>query len=119
MAEEAGRRAKDDGKSYPPSGEGGADIVFCSPLRRCLQTASLAFPSATRAPKLPRIVCDELVREAHGMHHPDRRGSLSDARHEFPWVNFSPNMTEVDTVWRPDRRESTSDVVRRLVLFIE
>lgn len=54
-------------------------MVISSPLRRCLQSASLAFPAATRGLR-PFIVCNELVREAYGMHYPDKRGKKSDAQ---------------------------------------
>ena len=71
------------------------ELVVCSPLTRCLQTASLIFPSYfqssantadSRQPSPTkvgdcmyilsrdcRVFCHEDVREAFGMHYPDRR----------------------------------------------
>ena len=57
------------------------DLIICSPLTRTLQTASLAFvpgspPSYTRPTAVP-LVCVENVREAFGMHYPDKRRERS------------------------------------------
>jgi len=56
----------------------GVQVVISSPLRRCLQSASLAFPGAARGLG-PPIVCNDLAREAYGMHFPDKRGKKSDS----------------------------------------
>jgi hypothetical protein len=66
------------------------DLVICSPLTRCLQTASHIFPSYfssnhsypdTSEPRIGAYVldrnctvcCHEDVREAHGKHYSDKR----------------------------------------------
>jgi broad specificity phosphatase PhoE len=53
------------------------ELVIVSPLTRCLQTVSLAFLPGDQYSKSckgePTIVCVEHVREAFGMHYPDRR----------------------------------------------
>ena len=59
------------------------EIVVTSPLTRCIQTTMLAFlpgdvytNSDARIGE-PKILCSELVREAFGMHYPDKRRSKS------------------------------------------
>ena len=65
------------------------ELVVCSPLTRCLQTASHIFPShfASNAPSNQqsnesspfildrncKVCCNKDVREAFGVHYPDRR----------------------------------------------
>ena len=61
------------------------DLIVCSPLTRCLQTASLIFPSyfnndeqfsSSSHDLLDRrckVCCHGDVREAFGMHYPDKR----------------------------------------------
>ena len=52
------------------------ELVMTSPLTRCLQTATLAFLRGDRYSKglpEPTIVCIDNLREAYGMHYPDRR----------------------------------------------
>ena len=60
------------------------DLIVCSPLSRTLQTAALAFvpdppyittTTTTSSPLL--VVCVEAVREAYGMHYPDKRRKIS------------------------------------------
>lgn len=64
------------------------ELVVCSPLTRCLQTASLIFPSHFEQTasavtgnstdmhilnRSCRVCCHGDVREAYGMHYPDKR----------------------------------------------
>jgi bisphosphoglycerate-dependent phosphoglycerate mutase len=52
------------------------ELVVTSPLTRCIQTASLAFLRGdcyTDGRQEPAFFCSELIREAYGMHYPDRR----------------------------------------------
>ena len=58
------------------------ELIICSPLSRTLQTATLAFvpdpPYATSSSSAtPSLVCVEAVREAFGMHYPDKRRNRS------------------------------------------
>ena len=56
------------------------DMIVCSPLTRTLQTASLAFmPGEEYAAgeQYYPILCTENVREAFGMHYPDKRRERS------------------------------------------
>jgi len=117
------------------------DLVICSPLRRCLQTASLAFPpqqktssrvavAATTPPvepaepsepgnRRPRILVNELVREACGLHYPDKRRDRSNIAAEFPWVQLPEDFAAVDPYWRPDARETLPQLKGRIVAFFQ
>ena len=54
-------------------------VVLTSPLTRCLQTSSLAFlPGDDYSTERTKIVCCEELREAYGVHYPDKRRSKSD-----------------------------------------
>jgi hypothetical protein len=60
------------------------DLVVVSPLRRCIETAVLAFlpggggaTTGAGPPPIRRFVCHEDVREAFGRHYPDKRSEKS------------------------------------------
>lgn len=61
----------------------GVELVITSPLTRCIQTSMLAFlpgdfyTSDKTTVGEPKILCTEMVREAYGMHYPDKRRSKS------------------------------------------
>ena len=125
------------------TGRTNVDLVFCSPLRRCLQTASLAFPpqqkTCSRAAattttitspvlpaepsypgdRCPRILVNELVREACGLHYPDKRRDRSHIAAEFPWVQLPEDFAAVDPYWRPDSRETLPQLKGRIVAFFQ
>jgi broad specificity phosphatase PhoE len=90
------------------------DLVVCSPLTRCLQTASHIFPNFSL------ICCHGDVREAYGMHYPDRRSPLSQLKAKFPHVTYHhPSLsTEDDVDWQPHIRETRDDVLRRIDNFL-
>jgi broad specificity phosphatase PhoE len=98
------------------------ELVITSPLTRCIQTASLIFLpgdgyTSDRRRTEPRIFCTELVREAFGMHYPDKRREKSILQKYWPSLEMDPQMTEVDAAWRPDARENMADVQRRISSF--
>eukprot|EP00578_Thalassiosira_sp_NH16_P011570 CAMPEP_0181121154 /NCGR_PEP_ID=MMETSP1071-20121207/24576_1 /TAXON_ID=35127 /ORGANISM="Thalassiosira sp., Strain NH16" /LENGTH=356 /DNA_ID=CAMNT_0023205933 /DNA_START=34 /DNA_END=1104 /DNA_ORIENTATION=- len=138
------------------------ELVVCSPLTRCLQTASYIFPSyleesgqgdggapahssSSSEPSLVttssttartvkdgrndgndshhkldrncRVCCHGDVREAYGMHYPDKRSPLSQLKCKFPTVTYHPLLAEDDVDWRPDSRETRRDVSRRIRNF--
>lgn len=82
------------------------ELVVCSPLTRCLQTASLIFPShfeqSTPAmmhnstdyvlDRSCRVCCHGDVREAYGMHYPDKRR----------WEDIVVLLFVFDTSWHHD-----------------
>jgi Histidine phosphatase superfamily (branch 1) len=69
--------------------------------------------------KEPKYLCNELCREAYGIHYPDKRRSLSLLQKYWPIFEFDPTMTEDDEAWKPDQRETINDVQRRATQFLE
>ena len=99
------------------------ELIIMSPLTRCLQTSVLAFLPGSgytcdRGVE-PKFYCTELVREAFGMHHPDKRRDRSTLQKYWPSIHMDPNMTESDTAWRPDKRESMTELQHRIAAFWE
>jgi broad specificity phosphatase PhoE len=60
-------------------------LIITSPLTRCIQTSMLAFLPGDQYAALPeqvvveepRFLCTDRVREAYGVHYPDRRRTRS------------------------------------------
>eukprot|EP01082_Thalassiosira_pseudonana_P002397 g2012.t1 g2012 contig11:528268-529269(+) len=109
------------------------ELVVCSPLTRTIQTASYIFPDIMKCQQTDyktsddeqhevlnkdcKIYCHPDVREAFGMHYPDKRSSLSHLKNIFPTVTYHPSITELDTDWSETSRETRQDVVRRVHSF--
>lgn len=95
------------------------DLIVTSPLTRCLQTATIAFlpPVLGRYDDDVARECHEGVREACGIHYPDKRRARSVlSRH---WHQFDFHLeAEEDERWKPDRRETVQDVQARIRLFL-
>jgi broad specificity phosphatase PhoE len=90
------------------------DLVVCSPLTRCLQTASFVFPN------FRPMYCHGDIREAYGMHYTDRRSPLSQIKAKYPHVIYHQQSlsTEEDVDWQPHSRETRDDVIRRIDNFL-
>ncbi|GAB4821241.1 hypothetical protein N2152v2_008287 [Parachlorella kessleri] len=58
-------------------------------------------------------------REHLGIHFCDKRRSLSEVRPKFPGVDFTLIEDDDDKLWQPDRRESTEELKRRGLHFIQ
>ena len=147
--EAAGRIYRSASSGGGGGGPGGpVDLVVSSPLVRCLQTASLAFPRRAGAggggagagaaageeeddeqereggdppePHLrtPPVLVHELVREAIGTHYPDRRRRRSEIAAMCPWAHLPEDMAEDDGDWTPGRREAAGDVQERSARFL-
>ncbi|CAB9508557.1 phosphoglycerate mutase [Seminavis robusta] len=98
------------------------DLIIASPLTRCLQTAHLVFfpPGTSSYDKDPiPLTCMEQVREAYGMHYPDKRRDKSLLEKHWPFVHFDPSMTDRDEQWSETRRETIDDVVQRVTQFLD
>jgi len=127
------------------------ELIVTSPLTRCLQTAVLAFlppllgssynadhdqDESNDGAALP-FLCVESVREAYGMHYPDRRRNKSLLQRHWPMVQFefgskngngssatttnattTTSLAERDELWKSDRRESWGDVRDRVRTFL-
>lgn len=105
------------------------ELVICSPLTRCLQTAVLAFlpgeydstihgTTTTRSKCVP-FLCMEEVREAYGKHYPDKRRPKSFLQNHWPMVRFESEMTEQDELWSEHHRESYKNILARIDQFLE
>lgn len=90
------------------------DLVVCSPLTRCIQTALHIFPNFNS------ICCHGDVREAFGMHYPDRRSKLSQIKANFPNLAYHhPSLSSEDDIdWQPHKRETRVDVEKRVDSFL-
>lgn len=69
--------------------------------------------------KEPRRICTELVREAYGMHYPDKRRNKSILQRYWPGLEFDRGMTETDEAWSPTSRESITQLESRISLFLD
>lgn len=98
-----------------------SELVVASPLTRCLQTAHLVFfpGSAYNQADPTPIVCVEQVREAYGMHYPDKRREKSILQKHWPFVHFDPAMTDKDEKWSDSSRETLDDVIGRVSEFFQ
>ena len=99
--------------------EGRVELVVTSVLRRCLQTASLSFP--TLIGKVPWIAT-ELCREQTGQHPCDRRVNLSESKGGFQHVDFTEIVSEADPLyykWNNGEREPTEAAEKRCEEFME
>ena len=90
------------------------DLVVCSPLTRCIQTALHVFPNVNS------ICCHGDAREAFGMHYPDRRSKLSQIKANFPNLTYHhlSLSSEDDIDWQPHKRETQADVKKRIDHFL-
>lgn len=98
------------------------ELIVSSPLTRCLQTATLGFlvgDSYTEDLPEPKFHCTEMVREAYGMHYPDKRRNKSLLEKQWPHFKFSSHMSEQDKAWKADQRETIPDIQKRIKKFLE
>mmetsp|Transcript_179 Transcript_179/g.216 ORF Transcript_179/g.216 Transcript_179/m.216 type:complete len:232 (-) Transcript_179:1506-2201(-) len=98
------------------------ELVICSPLTRCLQTAALALLPGERYFRgfaEPTFCCMELIREAYGMSYPDRRRTKELLTNSWPQIHFDPQMPNDDEAWKLDERESIPDVIQRVNFFLQ
>lgn len=99
------------------------ELVITSPLTRCMQTAHLAFLpgqdySNSERPT-PPIFCLEQVREAYGIHYPDKRRDKRLLQKHWPLIQFDPSMTDSDEQWKENSRETLDDVIARVDEFLQ
>jgi broad specificity phosphatase PhoE len=96
------------------------ETYYVSPLQRCLQTAHITF-SDVRFPadKEFKPIIKELLREALGVHTCDRRDTKGTIHGLWPEYKFEAGFSEEEQLWDPDYRESGSQQVHRLLLFLD
>ncbi|KAI5067158.1 hypothetical protein GOP47_0018238 [Adiantum capillus-veneris] len=118
------------------------ELVVTSPLMRTMQTAVGAFggpkfDESDSSPPLmvqngggsncpavsssgcPPFIAVELCREHMGVHPCDKRQSVSTYRTIFPSIDFSEIEVDDDTLWKPDVRETNSELIDRGTRFLE
>jgi len=88
---------------------GSLELVAVSPMTRALQTATLAFPSASARPP---FVATSLARERVWLHACDGRRPRSELQRDFAHVDFSEVTSEMDEMFEhkenePSDRNST------------
>lgn len=88
--------------------------VFVSPLDRTLQTYDRAF---TRLKAVPVSVV-ELARETLGVVNCDRRKFLTPKQKTYPDLDFDHVVSEEDTWWQPDHRETNAEIAHRAMRFL-
>jgi broad specificity phosphatase PhoE len=118
-------------------------IVVTSPLSRCLQTAIAMYGGENMKPHepmsmalmangvaltgnpaissfgAPPFIAVEWCREHFGVHFCDKRLPISILKKNYPAIDFSNIVTNEDTWWTSDVRESTKEIFERGRCFVE
>lgn len=103
-------------------------LIVTSPLTRCIQTSLLVsvpggdYCSVRQPPSftLPaRTIVVESLREACGMHQPDRRRSRAVLQQHWPLLDFDDDMPNEDVLWQPHQRETWQQVDQRVQSFLQ
>lgn len=86
------------------------ELLYTSPLRRCLRTTELAFAPilSTKPP-----IIKEKLRERLGIHTCDKRSTKSFITSTYPTFTIEPGFTEDDELWNTDTRETFEEHVER------
>lgn len=88
--------------------------VFVSPLDRTLQTYERAFTKLREVP----VNVVELARETLGVVNCDRRKFLTPKQKAHPDLDFDHVVSEEDTWWQPDHRETNDEIATRAMRFL-
>lgn len=88
--------------------------VFVSPLDRTLETYDRTFAQLKSVP----VTVVELARETLGVVNCDRRKFLTPKRKLYPELNFDLVVSEEDTWWRADHRETDDEIAERAQSFL-
>jgi broad specificity phosphatase PhoE len=96
------------------------ESYYTSPLQRCLQTANVTFSDiGSPAESEFKPIIKELLREALGVHTCDMRDSKGAIQELWPAYRFEKGFSKDEQLWDPDYRESRSQRVHRLQLFLD
>lgn len=97
------------------------EVVVVSPLLRAVQTAKLSFADYTidegSTNNVPWIA-HEGCREELGWLVCNKRRPLSEIKADFPELQFSPDVSEEDTLWDPSKFESETHKGNRIYDFL-
>ncbi|KAI1081436.1 phosphoglycerate mutase-like protein [Whalleya microplaca] len=95
-------------------------IYYTSPLARCLETTKIAYSGLDVPADRPfRPIVKEGLRERFGVHTCDRRSTRSWISTNYPEYDIEPSLTENDDLWKPDVRESESEVSTRVKTLLD
>lgn len=86
------------------------DVIFSSPLRRCLRTTEIAYRDVLQE---KRAVVKEKLRERLGVHTCDRRSGREYVVSAHPLFEFEEGFTEEDELWKAEVRESLDEHIVR------
>jgi broad specificity phosphatase PhoE len=81
------------------------ELIVSSPFSRALQTAQLGLTSLWSKQTIPKLSIED-ARETIGVHYCDKRHSQAYLNLTFPAVDFTGLISNQDSLWRPDERES-------------
>lgn len=97
------------------------DVVFSSPLRRCLRTTEIVYGKEYLrevAPSRPRVV--EKLRGRFGVFTSDRRSEEAWIRENHEVFEIERGFSEADVLWKADVRETEGEhLVRTQALLRE
>ncbi|KAF2642537.1 phosphoglycerate mutase-like protein [Massarina eburnea CBS 473.64] len=105
------QQAKDIATFFAKGDVPGPERIYSSPLRRCLRTTELAYPSSMTSN--PPIIKENL-RERLGVHTCDKRSTKTWITDTFPDFVVEMGFTEEDELWRADVRESLEEHIVRV-----
>lgn len=91
-------------------------LVVVSPLLRAIQTAKITFGNHDRS-DIP-WVAHEGCREELGVLVCNKRRPLSQIQADYPDLQFHGDISEADTLWDPDQRESGTSKSDRIYQFL-
>ncbi|KAF2437956.1 phosphoglycerate mutase-like protein [Karstenula rhodostoma CBS 690.94] len=92
------------------------DVIFSSPLRRCLRTTEIVYGDVLGR---RRRVVKEKLRERLGVHTCDRRSGRSYIASAYPAFEIEDGFTEEDELWKADVRESLDEHIVRATQLLE
>mmetsp|Transcript_18296 Transcript_18296/g.25789 ORF Transcript_18296/g.25789 Transcript_18296/m.25789 type:complete len:316 (-) Transcript_18296:165-1112(-) len=93
------------------------ELVIVSPLHRAIQTAQLSFRDFYGCEEVP-WVAHEGIREEIGLLICNKRRSISEAKLEFPKIDFSHIEHDEDELWNPTEREVATSKSDRAYNFL-
>ena len=90
------------------------ELIVVSPLQRAIQTALLTFADHNAVPWMAHEAC----REELGLLVCNQRRPLSEIQQEYPHIDYSYMVSEEDSLFYPDRRETVVEKSERVYQFL-
>ncbi|CAF0912149.1 unnamed protein product [Didymodactylos carnosus] len=94
------------------------DMIVTSPLSRAIQTAEIALESLFKSNTIP-VYSHEYLRETMGIHTCDKRRTKSELELLYPHINFDGLISEEDTLWNANERETDDSRLERATEFLQ